>query len=124
MQAQRIHLRNARGHRSDVLTDVAAGHVTVHEVVRRATLVTGKPLLRIHLVALLRAAPGKTPEEVDRSLRRLLETLDLTAPAPKDLTVQWLVNFKSGGRRLAAWLDATQPSGPPWPGFPFTPCPW
>ena len=38
----------------------------------------------------------------------------------RQITVGWLLDPRSGGRRFAAWLDALEPkTGPAWPGFPF-----
>lgn len=40
----------------------------------------------------------------------------------RKMTIGWLLDPNSGGRRYQAWLDAQQSKkAPPWIGFPFTP---
>lgn len=113
--------------RSAALLDVGAGRATIWSVLRAAR--TNQPLMRIRLRQLLLAQEGWTPKRTNDVLRRTIRTAASTeaerealVAEMKQLTVAWLLDQRSRGRRLLAFLDALA-DVPVWRGFPFTPAP-
>lgn len=114
-------LSAARLMRSEYLIALVEGLVTVEDVIEAAMADSGKPLRRISLRQLLLSQPGWGERRTNRLLSVLADRLG-AAERPKDMTVAWLIDPRSGGRRYLAWLDVQQAKNSvPWAGFPFAP---
>jgi hypothetical protein len=122
----------ARRHRAEHLLAVADGSLTPLEVIERAAAYGHRALRRITLRRLLTAQPGVGEATADRMLTRMLTCLRGGAPTRTDrdsmvkLTIAWLLDTRTGGRRWAAFTDAlrrTRQVNAPWPGFPYAPPP-
>jgi hypothetical protein len=119
LQAQ----RDAYVARRETLADLAAGRITIHDVIRLAGKPAGKPLRKITLRKLLTTRPGGTGTAADETLLKVAFLLDLDPKKLAQPTVAWLLHFNTGGRRTAAWLHSTFADNSPWDGFPYTPRP-
>jgi len=120
------HQRSAASLRAEHTQSVAMGLLTIHDVIEAAGRPGGRPLLRISINQLLLAQPGwgtaRTRTVLDR-LRLMTETRSAKEKVAR-LDIAWLVDPRARGTRLVAFLDVTcQPTGAPWPGFPFRPAP-
>lgn len=118
----RAHLDEARLQRSRHLIAITEGDLTALDVVGAACAEEGKPLRRISLRQLLLAQPRVGEQRA----RRHLSVVAAILGTNEDLgtkSIAWLIDPRSGGRRLLAWLDAQQPRHELWPGFPFAPEP-
>src|SRR5690606_5935975 len=101
----------ALAERSAALVAVGTGRASIWRVLRAARV--NQPLMRIRLRQLLLAQEGWTPARANAVLRRTIRTAAgteaereaLTAKMSR-LTVSWLLDQRSRGRRLLAFLDA------------------
>lgn len=90
-----------------------------NDVLTEAATPAGKPLLKLSVRQLLLARPGWGRKRTDAVIRKVSSVATGSIEA-RQMTVGWLLDPRSGGRRFAAWLDAFEPkAGPAWPGFPF-----
>lgn len=78
--------------------------------------------LRAMRLSTLFLAHGDMTERQWRLIRdRMLGALQLEV-RDRDLTIQWLLDQRAGGRRLYALKDALRTrSESPWPGYPWAP---
>ena len=116
--------------RADLTAKVIYGDITPWDVIMIALSDPEHPARQVPLGELLDAQDALLPEREQRGRSRLnaqlLRRVARLAEEPKlgrGTTVGWLVDGRSGGRRLAAWRDATLemdvPSTFPWqPLFP------
>lgn len=112
-------LARARLLRGEYLVALASDLITAHDVVQAAMTDEGKPLRRISLRQLHLSSPGWGERRTKRLLSALSERLGASEKT-QDMTIAWLIDPRSGGRRYLAWLDAQQPKAhAPWPGFPY-----
>ena len=127
-QAQTVR-RKADLIRATALLLVAGGKINVWGVLQSASVPAGRPLLRLSLRQLLLAQPGVGSRSEEHLLGSLLNRLGLPmghkSPGTSGLTVQWLLDPRTNGRRMLAFIDVMydRGGGPPWPGFPFAPPP-
>jgi hypothetical protein len=112
--------------RADYLQSVAAGLLSVHDVLTAAADPGHRPLLRIRLDQLLRAQAGWGAARSTTNMGRLLMFCGLPADRAtiRRLDIGWLLDPRASGQRVIAWLDVTTDvPGLPWRGFPYTPAP-
>lgn len=107
----------------DIHTTRASDHpVTMRDLLVEACTPAGRPLGRIRLTRLLQAGTGCSRLSAGRMINQLLATIGGTINDQRDLTVRWLLDPRSGGRRIIALADVLHMrDGVPWPGFPFAP---
>ena len=120
----RAVLNAARRCRAEWLVGVAQGLIDPTQLVQHAAADDGAPLLKVRLRKLLLARPGRNPRDADTVIEALLREHPSRVPTA-ELTVAWLLDNRTQGRRFTTWLavlHATR-NEPPWPGFPFTPAP-
>lgn len=114
----------ARLMRGEWLVLISKDAVTVTDLLLEATKPEGIPLRRLKLRQVLEAQEGWGRASAREFLRRVVGTLMLENVDIDSLTVSWLLDGKTQGTRVQAWLDAAQPREVTlWPGFPFTPPP-
>lgn len=146
LSAQEIHERRLQVDRvrAQALVDLAEGRVSVNDVLLRATTTDGRGLMKVTVQQLLLSVPGVGRATVKRILGRLGTLTMSPLPAPRGLTLQWLLDGRSAGTRVVALGDAvlavdsnlrldrregtlTPPPSlalsSPWDGFPFSPPP-
>lgn len=105
--------------RSDWLVSLDAGVSTAVDLFVHACTSEGRPLLRLPLRQVLLSQPKFGQARVTRTLDRIQLVLGVEMPV-RSMTVGWLLDSRSGGRRFMAWLDATQIlRSEPRPGFPY-----
>lgn len=121
------HLDGARRIRAEWLLKLQQGETDLPGLLRQACEPGFHALLRLPLTRVIAEQPGYSTAKAVRILGRVQELLGadpLTRPEAVRLKVQWLVDGRSGGRRLMAFCDATRTKeGRPWPGFPYSPGP-
>lgn len=119
IEVAREALSAARRTRAEYLIALTEGLIDISDLLAFAVTEDGAPLRRISLRQLLLSQPGWGERRTARVLSALSDRLG-TAERPKDMTIAWLIDPRSGGRRYLAWLDVRQAkSSAPWPGFPF-----
>lgn len=115
---------NARKMRGEWLVLINQGVFSPHDLFQEAATHAGRPLRRLTLRQVLSAQADCSDERALRLVKKICSTLRLDpAPPPRDLTVGWLLDTRTGGTRILAYLDAIHPRSTPWPGFPMTPPP-
>ncbi|MGP5015105.1 hypothetical protein ACTXJX_14980 [Glutamicibacter ardleyensis] len=112
----------ARRFQAEWLLLVASEEASLSEVIEEACTEDGASLRKIRLVSLLTSQPRWGEKKALQVLNLMISVLKVKAE-PKEITIGWLVDSRSGGRRLQAWTDALQPKAPAWRGFPFSPRP-
>lgn len=113
--------------RAEYLLSITIGDITPLDLIRQAARPDGRPLLTIPLKKILSAQQGWGAKKAENALTEicavLREDLKTDRKNGHKLTVGWLLDPRSGGRRLMAWVDVVEvrPRGnmPPWSGFPF-----
>ncbi|MGO1851816.1 MAG: hypothetical protein ACTH0V_00220 [Microbacteriaceae bacterium] len=114
---------HAREVRARALVDIDQGALTIEKLLDRARTPDGAVYQRVTLTQLLRAA-GHSEGSVRRVLEHTLRTLGDNPGTPRrSLTVSWLLDGRSRGRRIAALQDALAPRDKPWAGYPWAPDP-
>ena len=109
--------RAARRARAEWIVGLESGLVTVADVLDAAKRENGAAVARLKLSTLLTAAYGAPRAKA--CVRHVRAVLDVDTPSA-DLTVGWLTDHRTGGRRIMALADALNPrNAPPVPGFPF-----
>lgn len=114
---------SARRYRAEWLIALTEGLINPFELFEQAATEEGKPLRKLSLRQVLLSQPGWGKSKTYPRLEMLRDTLK--ASNAEKLTVGWLIDPRSGGRRFLTFLDiftATK-TEPPWPGFPFAPAP-
>lgn len=126
----RALLMTARGRATEMRAAwalaVHRGDVTIQETVTHATTEEGRALLALGLVRLLAAQPTWSRARADRAIVHIHETLKLPLPDRRDrsmLTVKWLIDGRTAGRRLLALADFQARDARPYSGFPYAPLP-
>lgn len=133
--------------RAEWLTRMHRGETTLHETVQFATTRDGRHLLGLGLARLLAAQTtlevddnglpvrdenGQqkrrkwTRAKADRAIIHIHQTLSMPVPEARRrslLTVKWLIDGRTGGRRVLALADFQTTPGTPYPGFPYAPMP-
>ncbi|KQP63014.1 hypothetical protein [Nocardioides sp. Leaf285] len=118
----RASLQAARLQRSEYLISLAEGLLTPLDLITAACEPSGRPLRRITLRQLVLAQPRVGKTRADAYLAALAERLSISENLASR-NVAWLIDPRSGGRRIQAWLDVAHPREIPWPGFPLAPRP-
>lgn len=103
--------------RGRALLRVANGDASVDDILREATTADQHPYLRLRLRQLMLTVPHASPKTVNRVLTITSELFD-DYPV-RSMTVAWLLDRRSHGRRYQVWADAQRDREAPWPGFPF-----
>ncbi len=120
-------LDGARRIRAEWLLKLQQGETDLPGLLRQACQPGFHALLRLPLTRVIAEQPGYSTAKAVRILGRVQELLGaepLTRPEAVRLKVQWLVDGRSGGRRLMAFCDATRTKeGRPWPGVSLQPGP-
>lgn len=118
-----ISRTQANSLRAEWLFGVASDYLTVMDLLAHATTAAGRPLRRISLFQLLTAQVGYGSATANLTLDRLRSNLRCTT-SNTEMTIGWLLDNRTAGRRLRALTVALRPSErEPWPGWPFTPQP-
>lgn len=107
--------------RGDWLMNVNSGLATPAELIEHAVTEAGRPLRRIGLRQVIAAQPRVSLIAADADLRRVLVELGGGSFDVRSMTVGWLVDPRSRGRRFAAWMRVTSAPAdcPPWSAFPW-----
>lgn len=119
--------REASLARSRALLSVSRGEATLQETIQRAARPGEGALLRIRLAQLLMSLPDMGRRRSHQLLHRMLHVLeDDPGQQVASLTISWLLNPHSGGRRWEAWVDVvmSETDKPVWAGFPWSPSPY
>ncbi len=125
VETARAALTSARRYRAEWLMALAAGTVTTMDLLQQAATTQGRPLARLGLRQILGATPGNGDATVRRKLALLADECGCPGLQVSRMTVGWLLDNRTQGRRFTAWLAAVEVGRrePAWPGFPFTDCP-
>lgn len=110
--------------RSELLARVVTGGMGLHEAIRSAA--AGDPGLdRVMISSLVSSQPGVGTGTTRRVMARFMSLVGRAPARGERLRVHELLNNDTRGSRLIALVDAASPAptGPPWPGFPFSPQP-
>lgn len=92
---------------------------TTADLFEEACTLEGRPLLRTTLRQILLTDHAFSNARVPKILARIQHLVGVEMPV-RHMTVAWLLDPRSGGRRFIAWLDATQEfRSEPWSGFPY-----
>jgi len=103
--------------RAEWLVGLESGFVTIADVLQYSTSENGAPVQKLKLGSMLTAAHGAARARA--AVKHILAVLEVDVPA-SEVTVGWLMDSRTGGRRLMALSDALNPKdAPPVPGFPF-----
>ena len=113
---------NANLTRARLLFSIAetSNEINAVDALRAAIGPEGKPILRISIRDILLAQPGWGEERTARTLRHILEALQIPEPKARKMTIAWLLDRRAGGRRFMAFADALRTKDLPWTGFPHT----
>jgi hypothetical protein len=104
--------------RGDWLLSIREGILTVDDLILHAQTPDGRDLWKMPLEQVLTAPPGSTISGARKTITIMRRILGIRT---KDvLTVGWLVDVRSQGSRINAYVEATTPKQL-WAGFPFTP---
>lgn len=115
--------------RAAALLGIAEGFLTIWDVIGDAAADEHRTLLKIRVRQLLLAQDGWGPFLTRTVMEKMFATLDVPVPDHDQLialNVAWLLDSRTGGNRLAALADVIacrEETGPPWPGFPYSPMP-
>ncbi len=123
LAAARTHAKEVR---AEWVLRIHREQATVQEAVAFATTREGRPLLALGLTRLLAAQKSWSRAQADRAIVHVHDTLNIPLPPVRDrsrLTVKWLIDGRTGGRRLLAVADFQTSAGKPYTGFPFAAMP-
>lgn len=120
--AARAALARARTERASWATALRDGRVTLDQLLAYAQTPQGAAVRKLRLRSILRDT-GISNANAARFLRQTFDVLGIEPPAPRTLTVAWLLAPNAAGRRLAAFNDARAARTLPWDGYPLTPPP-
>lgn len=113
----------ARQSRSHFLAEVLDGGVATVQAPWVACENRDRRLLRVRLRQLLATAPHWDAARTRAVLAHVAVVVGARGAEVGAAPLAWLVDPRSAGRRMLAWLDAFRPRTQPWPGFPFAPLP-
>ena len=111
--------RNADRFRAEWLILLNEKMMEPADLLREAARPEAKPLMKLSLRQVLLAQQGWGRRKTDAVIDHVSAVSGARIDRRK-MTVGWLLDPRSGGRRFAAWLDAFEPKTKPWPGFPYT----
>lgn len=118
--AAKAAAEDARGR---ALADLETRASEVADIVRGSCFPEGAALRRIPLVRLLSGRPGTSKRHARAVVRQTLAVLgerNRTDRQVDALTIMWVIDARSGGRRIRALADALDPKEQaPWQGFPY-----
>lgn len=115
-----ISRAQANSLRAEWLFGLASDYLTLLDLLAHATSKAGRPLRRISMFQLLTAQVGCGPATANSTLDRLRALLRCTTGNPA-MTVGWLLDNRTGGRRLLALTTALRGGElEPWTGWPFS----
>lgn len=123
LAAARTHAKETR---AEWVLRIHREQSTVQDTVAFATTRDGRPLLALGLARLLAAQKGWSRSQADRAIIHIHNTLSIPLPALRErsrLTVKWLIDGRTGGRRVLALADFQTTTGKPYAGFPFAAMP-
>lgn len=121
-----IAAARARRYRAEWLLAVAEGFTSPLDLVSHAATNQGRPLRRIRLSELVGTQPGWGAGRVRKTMGGLLHQLAVHGQSQSPttrLTVGWILDPRSNGRRFDSLIHALTPRQTPWTGFPFEPQP-
>ena len=105
--------------RAEWLVSLDAGVTDVADFFEFACTLEGRPLLRVPLRQVMLAGLGFSEAKTRRALDRIQQLLGVEKTT-RNMTVAWLLDSRTGGKRFMAWLEATQIlRSEPWSGFPY-----
>ncbi|GAA3635178.1 hypothetical protein GCM10022236_42230 [Microlunatus ginsengisoli] len=113
----------AREGRARFLLAVLDGSQSLAEVPWTACAGDDRRLLRVRLRQLVTTAPLWDARRSNAALGHVAMLAGAAFAEVRDAQLAWLVDPRSSGRRILAWLDAFRPRSRPWHGFPFAPVP-
>lgn len=114
-----ISRAQANALRAQWLVGLAGDLLTVSDLLAFAATPKGRPLRRISLWQLLTTQVGWGQARAAAALAHLRALLRCTAPNSA-MTIGWLLDNRTGGRRLVALTTALSgQDNAPWPGYPF-----
>jgi len=126
MERPRAALAAARRYRAEWLLSMNAGLLGIADLVEAARTEQGRPLRRLTVYELFRTSPDWSKRKADLALETLRRLAAVPADLPsRKLTVGWLVDPRSDGRRVSILADVLL-SGqgrrlPPSDRFPYSP---
>lgn len=104
---------------------ITTGKKTFYDLIEAACADdgSGRPLHRLKIHLVLAAQPDCSTQRARAILRKIVALLDMPADTEiETLTIAWLIDSRSQGRRIAAYLDVTVPLRVP-EGFPWSAVP-
>lgn len=105
--------------RGRALVDLHSGALTLPELLAAASEPSGVALQRLRLATVLHAS-GIPPRRTATAIRHMLALLEEpVGDRTGRITVSWLLDDRSAGRRLLALQDGLAPRSRPWPGYPW-----
>ena len=106
--------------RAEWLVGLDADLVTAKDLFEFACTLEGRPLLRIPLRQVLLSDGRFGVARSTRILARIQDLLSVEVPVRK-MTVAWLLDARTGGKRYLAWLESTEVlRSKPAPGYPYS----
>ncbi len=114
-----ISRSQANNLRAEWLIGLATDLLTVLDLLAHATTPDGRPLRRISLLQLLTAQVGCGQVRAMATLHQLRALLRCSTPYTA-MTIGWLLDNRTSGRRLLAFATAMQGGANcPWAGWPL-----
>jgi hypothetical protein len=112
--------RNANRTRTNALLLVADGLLNPIQVIEQASTPAGRPLRKITLYQLLVNQPGWGRSRAKEIIEKV-SSISEEAVSTKDLTILWLLNYRTHGRRIQSLINCLpiKVGTTPWPGFPL-----
>lgn len=111
--------RSASLFRAEWLMLIHGELVTPGDLLQESSRTESASLLKLSLRQVLLAQPGWGRVRTDAMTSHIMSVTGVSVEQRK-LTIGWVLDPRSGGRRFAAWLDAiATKDAPPWAGFPY-----
>lgn len=104
MSVASAELRAARRARGDALTGLASGVLSPADLLELASAESGRPLRHIPVRSLLREL-GSSEKQSRELIRLLLRIVQAGDANDKPLTVAWVIDRRTNGRRVTALAD-------------------
>lgn len=125
--------REAIAARGQLLQDVAEGRLSAWEAIMVATIDDRPALRKIRIDQIVMTQPGIGEFRARKVVDQILTILGIPAGtfSVRDVTIGFVLDTRSGGRRILAVIDAflsygiirTDSELSVWPGFPYSPSP-
>lgn len=125
-QTQAVDLaRRANLERAEVLIAVSEGLLSLTDVFYDLERENGRYLSAMSLRQLLIEHPNFSVSRANSVMTAIKRNLGTPELSSRKMTLAWLFDPRTGGRRAQAFADAVFQgrSAGPWSGFPFTACP-